>query len=243
MKKSFSFLIFFVFLVIFTAFPAFGREYTLKGGSVFLDGAEIPEVDIIPLDGPTVRFWTILGPDGSDGLVSEEETGVHFFNEEGVKVAFLPLDSEYECPEIAFNPDEEYFFIGRGGMRLDLVHEVYRFPSMELVVDDLSGFRGSPGWIDQYRFALTKIDDIREEGRLPGRSYGFRLSAILYDAAMKEEFLLFEATETQNFYVTEVDREEGLLTITEESVNKPEDWADVEKYETREFTVEFPAAG
>lgn len=243
MKKVLVLLVAFLFLGSPPAFSAPQGEYVLKDGEVFRDGVKIEDVHIIPAGDGEVRFWVSLGPDFTDGLVPEEETGVRFFGSEGPALAFLPRDSESETQELAVSPGGDYFVIGLGGARFDLNYEIYRYPSMEGMEVELAGIRGSLEWMDEFRFVLTKIDDIREEGRMGGLSYGLRLSAIIYEIPIEEEVVLNGSTDTKNFYVDGVDKEQRLISITEESVEKVEDWADEEKIKIREFTVEFPGVG
>lgn len=219
------------------------ESFTIEDGELLLDGEPIEcEVYDVPdwLDNG-IANWVVIGPDTSE-LVAEEETGVWFFNEDGYFMSFIPLDSDAEHPQIIWSPVGDRLALMRGGMRPDLFLEVYA-EGMEKVAE-FACLSGSAEWLeDGMRLVFTRIDDVREEARFPGRSYGFRFSVVLYDSALGMETVLKEATDKANYVLSGVSSDGEKVLITETSVKSPKDWKDETKIKEREIKVPVPAAG
>jgi hypothetical protein len=219
--------------------------FTLREGRVYKKDAEIDvrAVNEVPsgVDGP-VRYWSAFGPGASDA-VSENETGVWFFAEDGACLTFLPLEAEYECQGIIFSPDGEKFLLESGSpMRPDMTFVLYELPSMEKKTE-IPGMRGNAVWIDHMRFVMTRIDDIRGGGSFANLGYGLRVSVVMHDSAASETVVLKEATDTRNYWLMEIIEDGEVLSVIEESVKSQDDWSDEEKTDEREIRVEVPAAG
>ena len=69
------------------------------------------------------------------------------------------------------------------------------------------------------------------------------LSVALYDSALEELTVLREATETQDFILSGVEHEEGVLKVQERSVKDKKDWDDEEKVEGKVTTIPIPVVG
>ena len=157
-------------------------------------------------------------------------------------MSFIPLDSDAEHPQIIWSPVGDRLALMRGGMRPDLFLEVYA-EGMEKVAE-FACLSGSAEWLeDGMRLVFTRIDDVREEARFPGRSYGFRFSVVLYDSALGMETVLKEATDKANYVLSGVSSDGEKVLITETSVKSPKDWKDETKIKEREIKVPVPAAG
>lgn len=221
--------------------PVSGEGFAVRDGRVFRNGREIEGAEFQPAESSLISGWTVLGPELT-GMVSEEETGVYFFGPEGDFYGILPLESEYMIQEIAFCPEngERFVFENGSGSRADIFLEIYDAASMAKIAE-YAGLRGSWAWIDPWRVVFTRIDDIRDEGFGYGFGYGLRLSVVMYDAAMKEEFVLMEATDTASFFFESV--EGDRLVITKEWVNKVPDWNNESKRFEKKIRIEIPAAG
>ena len=220
------------------------EAFSIRDGKLFLDDEALDcEVYDTPdwLDNE-LAYWAVIGPDVSDSI-HEEETGIWFFGVEGGgALGFIPLDSVFEYPEVIWSPAQDRLAIIRGGTRPDLFLEIYS-EGMEKTAE-FSCLRGSAMWLsDGMRLVFTRIDDIREEGLYPGRSYGFRFSVVLYDSALDESFVLKEATDTKNFVVYDVSADDDEIVITEISVKSQKDWKNEDRIKERELRIPAPAAG
>lgn len=215
-----------------------GSEFRVKDGSVWKRNSKIVDavVNEVPSDiKGAARYWSAFGEDSSD-LVDEAETGVWFFTADGLRMAFLPLESANECQGVIFSPSGESFLLESGsGIRPDITYFLYELPSMRKMAE-LDGIRGSAVWLGTSRFVLTRIDGTREiqEG------YVLRVSIALYDVASSKVTVLKGATDTKNFWLNEVSS--GVLKLRESSVKSPQDWGDDEKTIEREITIEIPPA-
>jgi hypothetical protein len=221
--------------------------FSLKDGRVYKGDKEIElprEVEEAPAEaGGPIRFLAALGSD-IDDAVAEEETGVYFFTADGVCLTFVPLESAYEYQGIFFSPDgagEKFVLQTGSGMRPDMFFAVYGEGTEKIA--ELAGMRGGCAWIDPVRFVFTRIDDTRETEDGVYIPFALRLSVVMFDTAMKEEFVLKEATATQNFWLGEVIEDGSAVTVLEDSVKSEKDWGDEDKIERREIRVEIPAAG
>jgi len=226
---------------VFTAGPAGDiGAFALKDGVVTRNGVALDSyVHEVPpeVEGP-VRYWSSFDS-YTDDAVPESERGVYFFAHDGVCLTHVPVESGVQ--DVIFSPSGRRFVLVTGsGMRPDIFFEVYDGTEK---IAELTGIRGTLMWIDPVRFVLTRIDDGYREGRFLNLSYRLRLSAVMYDTALREAIVLKGSTDTQDFWAGGV-TEDGLsLNIAEDYVNSEEDWADEEKIETRTIQVEIPAAG
>ncbi len=217
------------------------EAYTIKDGELLLGGEPLEcEINDVPdwlYNG--IAHWVVIGPEMSE-QVTEEETGIWFFNEDGDFMSFIPLDSEYEFPQIYWSPAQDRLALIRGGTRPDLFLEIYG-EGMEKTAK-FGCLSESAEWLeDGMRLVYTRIDAIRENGTYPGRSYGFKFSVVLYDSALEEEIILKEAGDKANYVLSGVDGDE--IVITESYVKSPKDWKDMEMVREREIRVPVPAAG
>lgn len=219
-----------------------GEEgFVVRDGKVFRDGAELEDAQFNPVSSDFVYGWAVLTPSVSD-LVGEDEMGVFFFAPGGGLLDVIPLDAEYGIHEIAFCPDggERFIFEDGSGSRADVFLNIYDASTMKKMAE-YPGLRGSWMWIDPYRCVFTRIDDTREEGFGLGFGYGLKLSVVMYDVMMQEEFVLKQATDTANYVFQVVDGDE--LVIDEEWVEKTADWDDLSKRHEKKIRIEVPAAG
>ena len=230
-----------------------GKVHKEVGELVVLLECEVHEVPA-DIEG-AIRFWSVLGQD-TDENVTEGETGVYFFAANSVfdangfapvnkAVAFLPLESEYECQDIVFSPDgDKFLLMGGSGMRPDMIYTLYKAAAMEKE-EEIAGIRASAVWVDPVRFALTRIDDIREisEAATGPFSYAWRVSVVLHDTVAGKTMILKEATDTKNYWLSEVIEDGSALIVREESVPSDKDWGDEDKTKENEIRVEVPAAG
>ena len=72
--------------------------------------------------------------------------------------------------------------------------------------------------------------------------YGLWFSAMMYDSAAQASIEAKKATGFQNFYLSSVDCDQGVLVIQEEYVDDATDWANKAKFKSRELATPFPAA-
>jgi hypothetical protein len=219
--------------------------FMLRDGRAYKDG-EALECDVYEtpkgLDNG-IAAWVAVGPETS-GAVSEAETGVWFFGTEGEFVTFIPLESEYEYRDILWSPAGDRLVLVRGSpARPDVFFDVYA-EGMEKQAE-FSGLRGEIAWLDDgMRFVFTRIDDIREGAAVRGVSYGLKLSAVMYDSAVKETIPLKESSDTKSYSFRSFLEDGERITILEISVPSPKDWKDEEKeIRERELRVPIPAAG
>ena len=218
-----------------------GPAYSVKNGRVWAKGTEIDaEVNEAPewLDNG-IKYWAAL--EGGDDA---DETGVWFFTrdegEGGTPIGFISLDSAYEYQDIVWSPDGGRLLLMTGsGMRPDVFFTLYG-EGMEKKAE-FSGLRGGAEWIDPNRFVLTRIDDLRadEEGVIL-QGAGYKTSVVLYDSPTGAETVLKESSDTGSFALGAV--AEGKIVIGETYVASPKDWADEDKIEEREITVDIPPA-
>ena len=230
---------------VFFRFPpfspaAFARDvpadlgiFSLKDGRFHIGEMEVDiEVNEVPDDvkGP-LRFWSVFEND--------EEIGVWFFSEGGECLTFLPMESAFECRGIVFSPDGERLLAAKGSPTRPIVTwEMYETGPMERRAE-FTGLSEGAGWIDEARFVMTRIDDIREGVAFLNLSYGLRVSVVMHDAAASRTTVLKEAADTKNYWLTSVG--DGVVTVWEDSVKSEKDWGDEDKIEGREITVEIPA--
>jgi len=152
---------------------------------------------------------------------------------------FMAAVSSASAQDVIFSPGGGNFVLVTGSeIRPDVFFEVYGEGTEKMA--EFSGARGQLAWIDPVRFVMTRIDDTREfeEG-----GFGWRVSVVMYDTAAREEIVLKEATDTQNFWLEGVVEGGGALAVREESVKSEKDWGDEENTGNREIRVEIPAAG
>lgn len=221
--------------------------FELKDGRVVHKGNTILDCEVYEAntEGP-IRYWSVFGQDtpviSGNSAVAENETGVWFFSSGGVCLAFVPLDNENAYQGLVFSPSGENFVLSTGsGVRADMTCEVYGEGAQK--IGELAGLRNSIQWLDGTRFICTRIDDIRENGVFPGLAYGLKFSAVIYDAAMREEFVLKETTNTQNYLFNSVSADGASILLAEEYVESEKDWSDEGKVKTREIKVDVTAAG
>lgn len=218
--------------------PAPGA-FSVRDGRVFRDGTALEcEVHTVPagIDNG-IAFWSVVGSETSDA-VKEEETGVLFFGPAGAATGFIPLESESEYQDLIWSPDGGRCVLATGGARPDVFFTPYG-EGMEKG-EELSGLNGSIAWADPHRFVYTRIDDVREGAFSPGRSYGFKFSAVLYDATTASETVLKKASDTRNYIFLSLSGDR--VTIMENSVKSVKDWSKEKKIVERELSVPIPAA-
>ncbi len=218
--------------------------FSLKSGKVY-KGEERVEAevhDVPPAIEGTARFWSVVEADESSPA-AESETGVWFFAEDGGFLSFLPLESAAECQDIVFSPDGSFFLLMSGsGIRADMTYILYELETMEQKIE-IPGTRDSASWIDVGRFAMTRIDDVRETETGVFSMAALRLSAVMYDAIAEELVVLKEASATKNYWCEGLSEDGGSIIILEDSVKSEKDWSNEEKIKTRKIKIEIPAAG
>ena len=221
--------------------PSPDEGFGVQDGRVFRNGTLLEDAQFNPVSSALVSGWAELTPSVSD-LIDEDEMGVFFFGPEGNLWGMLPIEGEYGIREVAFCPDdgERFIFEDGSGSRADVFLKVYNVSTMEKMAE-FSGIRGSWVWIDPYRCVFTRIDGTRDKGFGYGFGYGLRLSVVMYDTVMKEEFVLKKAADTASYFFEFLDGDE--LVVTEERVKKAADWDDESKRHEKEIRVEIPAAG
>jgi dipeptidyl aminopeptidase/acylaminoacyl peptidase len=221
--------------------PPEAVAYSLKDGSAWRGeeelGCEIYEIPEGIANG--IVHWAAVGT-GTSETVTQEETGVWFFDGKGGVAAFIQLESENEYQGIAWSPAGDRLILVRGsGVRPDMFFDLYG-PGMKKQAE-FPGLSDGIQWLDDARFVFTRIDeDIREGGSFLNLGYGLRLSTVLYDSVPSKTIVLKEATDTQNFSFAEISNDGKNIVISEEYVKSPEDWGDEEKIQQREVTVPVP---
>jgi hypothetical protein len=269
MKKSFkAFLILFVAALLIAAvfapvafaassdtgddLPDLGA-FSVRDGRVFKNDTEIDcQVYEMP-EGITsvVERWAVFGADTSDA-VTENETGVWFIG--GMYDYFIHLDSEHEYQDLLWCPSGGTFILVLGnesGAEVTYQYWGIEFGDEESTSmtkkAEFTGVRGEIGWLpdEGLRFVYTRIDGARDAEDGAYDPYALKLSAVVYDPSVKEEVVLKEATDKQNFRFSGFS-DEGIVII-EETVESEKDWGqegfDEGKIKEREITVEIPAAG
>jgi hypothetical protein len=217
--------------------------FSVKDGRTLKNGKEIDcEVHEVPpnlKDG--IKTWAALSETSEisgEGEVTEAEAGVWFFAADGKPAAFLPLDAA-DGASVIFSPDGERFLLETGPQYLpEAAYGVYETAGLEKKAE-IDGVKGAV-WIDPIRFVMTRIDDAHD---IPEPAFVYRVSVVMYDTAASETVVLKESTDTKNYWLDEVIEEGAALSVREQSVESPDDWADEEKIGTREITVPIPPAG
>jgi hypothetical protein len=250
MKKRIVFLAAILLAIAFV--PAFAADlnvFQLDGDhtAVLYKGQALANVAAQPVDGGVegsgIEYWVGLDAQNAEEI-AEEEAGLWFFAPDGKALRFLPREnaSEPAVLYVSFGPEEKTFVVAGGGYHTDLSYSVYQTSDMKELASDIAGLAGVLWLGDPYRFAFTRIDDVREVEGDDENSY-FRFSAVVYDSAVDLTTVLKEATDDANYLVDRIDEENGKIILREQTVKDPKDWGDEEKMEEREISVDFPAAG
>ncbi|MBL3592324.1 MAG: hypothetical protein JMJ93_02300 [Synergistaceae bacterium] len=219
------------------------QEYVLEKGQVYRvgpGGEKILLEDEEPGLSATNRgiySWVLVDPELSEAMKGST-SGIYFFDEKEYPLGFLPFEGAAYC-DVAFSPDGEMIAVNFGtDMTQDIL--LYQFDGFE----KKATFRGlgSAAWIDAFRFVFTR-DDASKGPRSDGLGQEGWISVVIYDAAMGEEIVIKEATETEDYLLCGVNVDEETLEILGRSVKTEEDWKDEEKIEDVEIVVPIPAAG
>lgn len=231
---------------VFLASGAFAAEesYILKGGKVYRveAGKETLLEDEEPGRTNTDKgfySWILVDPKLS-GKMQGSKSGIYFFlGGDERPVGFMPLEAA-SFSDLEFSPDGEEFLLSWG---TDAVQELSLYVFDGFVKKKSFTALGYYAWLEPHRFVFTQDDTSKgSRGKAVERQEGW-LSVALYDAAVEELYVLEEATETQDFILTGIDHEKGVLEVLERSVKDKKDWDDAEKVEEKETTIPIPAAG
>ncbi len=240
---------FFVALLMCLLFAgaALGAEnYVIRDGKAcrVTDGKEtLLEDDEAQYAGTDVGMWgwLLVDPELSEGMKGSK-SGIYFFLGEDEKpVAFLPIEEAGACM-LEFSPSGEKLLISRGKeFKQDLGYYVIDIEKKKF--DRKASFvsAGHSFWVDPHRFLFNAVDESKgardREGELLWDSVA------LYDSVENETFILKEATETTDYFITGYDHDTGVIDVSESIVKDKKDWNDSDKIEYKEITIETPAAG
>jgi hypothetical protein len=226
--------------------------FSIRDGRVFKNDTEIGSQVYEMPEGITsvIERWAVFGADTSDA-VAENETGIWFLG--GMYDYFIHLDSEHEYQDLLWGSGGAFILVlgNESGAEVTCQYWEIEFGDGESTAmtkkAEFTGVRGEIGWLpdEGVRFAFTRIDGPRETEDGEYDPYALKLSAVVYDPSVKEEVVLKEATDKQNFRFSGFS--DGGVVIIEETVESEKDWGqegfDGGKIKEREITVEVPAAG
>lgn len=242
-KRLFELL---VGVLLLSAVGAFAAEesYILKEGKVYRveAGKETLLEGVHPMRSNTDKglySWIWVDPALSEKM-RDSKVGIYFFLGEDEKPAgFMPLEAA-AFSHLQFSPSGEKFLLSWGAYA---VQELSLYTFDGFVKKKSFTVVGPWTWIDFHRFVFTQDDTSKgSRGKAVELQEGW-LSVALYDSALEELTVLREATETQDFILSGVEHEEGVLKVQERSVKDKKDWDDEEKVEGKVTTIPIPAAG
>ncbi|MCL2029151.1 MAG: hypothetical protein FWG97_01875 [Deltaproteobacteria bacterium] len=223
------------------------EKYTLEKETVYRVKADGKRVEIEDANVTMVGtnggadgtiFWFIVDPNVNEAMEGSE-SGIYFFGDEDNLLFFMPYEDADMLNGIYFNENCKQMVLEAGTWVVQS-YFLYDFKKTE----KKASFRGTTGpiWIDPHRFAFTMVEpDV--EPRPSGTDFDGGTSVVVYDTAVEETVPVMKATETINYELTDVDRNNYELQITETSVKTKEDWADPKKHQEKKLTAPFPAAG
>jgi hypothetical protein len=235
--------------------------FSVKNGRVFKNGTEVDcdEVYTRP-EGISngITSWALF----SESALTEAETGIWFFGEDGKYKAFVPHDIQTGHQQVLWSPGGGWFVLmsgpGAGPWGAYVTYELWSVDGDGMNKKaEFDGIEDHIAWMpDGERFVFARADGTRDTSDMENDPYAPKVSAVLYDSAAGEEIVLKEATETQNYYlggqpwendvrIVTLDGED--IALSEESVKSPEDWGgagmEAGKYERRDIEVPIPPAG
>jgi hypothetical protein len=219
-----------------------GKNMIVEDGTVFiLDGkGGRKESGAIVEEQETsggVIYFVDANPDADgmeEGLYKGWTKGFYFFGADGKFISCLEIDKAGPggMGSVMFSPGGKWFvhYVGSSSSepseyKLD-EYKLYEFDGLK-VKKDLRDFYGLwPFWLDDGRFAFTRLDAKRGSRGKSAPNPGW-MSVVVYDIAADELTAVAEATatETEDYMLSEADRDAGELVILRYSVKKPEDWA------------------
>lgn len=179
-------------------------------------------------------YWFAVSAE-ADEAMKGSASGLYFFYENGIFVAFLPSRAAEFAGDARLNPTAEQFLIDFGtSPERDL--RLYDFRTLKekkafLAMDDIV-------WLDARRFAMTFVDTAKKPRSKNALESGW-LSVAVYDATTGKLTCVREATETSDFMLDGADLEAKKFTINERSVKKTGDWGSEENITLREFQTDF----
>jgi hypothetical protein len=187
-----------------------------------------------------IKYWTVLGPETSD-TISAEETGIWFFGSDGRSLKFIPLDSEGEFQGLEWSPAPGRFVVILGSaFRPDMTFKVY-FDDKYI---EFAGLRGDLKWLeDGLRLVFTQIDDVRDYKASGTLSFWFRLSAVMFDSAIDELFVLKQSSDLENFRFLSVSNNGASIAVRREFVTTAQQWSAEDSHQSEVIETEIPAAG
>jgi hypothetical protein len=202
------------------------------------EGAEVVEAET---EGGKI-YWLAADPEAggsNEGLYKDWAGGIYFFGSDGNFINCLEREDAQKS-YVQFSPDGKRFILDSGEFVTRQLL-LYEFDGLELKKE----FYGmpSPEWLDDsYRFAFTLIDTSKISRYENADIFGW-MSVAVYDSAVDLLTTVAEATATEDFMLSGVDRESGELNVTKLSVSNEKDWADESKHATEDIKVPLPAAG
>lgn len=238
--------------------------FSVKNDRVLKNGAELDcdEVYAMPEGIENgVAHWALF----NESTSTEAEMGVWFFGEDGEYSAFIPAEIQAGHQEILWSPAGDWFALvsgpGDGPWGGHATYELWALGGEggegPHKIADFSGMREHFAWMpDGARVVFARLDGDRDMPDGSVDPYAPKVSAALYDPATGEEIVLKEATETQNYYLGDIDWENAVrvvkldgndIVLNEESVKSPQDWGgegmEAGKYQTLKIKVPVPPAG
>jgi len=234
--------------LVFTVTPAFAASG--KASFVVKDSDWHVENEGKLSDAPTPNgsqetssgwiYWLYADPGVSDEAKGAER-GMYFYADKTKKYSFMPFGSA-NVNGVHFNGDGSMFIVESvpEGETQNITLELFTFADMA------SRFKTQkaaipPQWVDAGRFAYSRFEPGTKRGK-PADYPDEWMSLAMYDTVSKEESVLKAATDTSDFTLMGVG-DDGVLVVWEEYVESPKDWADPDKADMREVTVEIPPAG
>ena len=186
---------------------------------------------------PDLGFrWILVNPEWQD-YAKGLQYGVLLYKEVAGKYSFLPLGEDADgFLDVTFSKDGKRALMVRHGAVRGfaslLVYDVEKRESVE----SLDYLTNGGWWLDARRFVFTLAD---ENATRPDGEFG--ASVLLYDLA-EGVIVLKQATAKEDFTVTGVSEDGKKISIYVTSVKSEKDWADKEKWQESEITVDVPAA-
>ena len=249
--KKFSWIVVFCAVLVLFCFAAdsfaAAEKYVLEEGEVFrvksdgkrqkIEDVGITEAGLNGGAGGSI-YWFSVDPNENEAMEGSE-SGIYFFDANGKPLFYMPYEDAGMVGSVLFSNDGKQIVLDVGTW---VVREFILFDFKNTKVKTSFTGMGELVWLDDYRFAFAMVEPDAEP-RQSATDFDGWTSIMVYDTAIKELTPIIKATETANYTIIGVVREKEELIVTETSVKTKQEWADYEKYQEKEISVPFPAAG
>jgi hypothetical protein len=228
-----------------TGFAAQGKvDFVVKDGEWYRQSGNKTSEPPVPNGSEETEtgwvYWLYADPEISDEAKGAER-GFYFYSEKQDKYSFLRSGGGANVNGVHFSPDGKTFIVESTAEQSinDISLELFAYEGLASLFKTTKAAT-PPLWLDAGRFVYSRFEPGTDRGR-SADYYNEWMSLSLYDAASGEDTVIKEATETSDFLLAGF-AEDGV-TVWEEYVDSPKDWADPDKAKNREITVPIPPAG